>query len=431
MLQLEVSGGRTDVTRVAVFADAPLLDADGLCAPMRALMDGSPGDLRPRLYVPGTAPAISRWPHAVRSASARLPGIGRAAPWPDVPSLVADARADGVAMVHAASAGPMGLAAAIVAFRPGVPLVGSCHFGIAGRVLGRRGLRIGPAVEVRYRRWFYGRCERVFAASAAMAARLMADGLGSDRVELWPRAIDAERFRPDRRSQEIRSRWGASEARPAVLCAVPAATPGVQAFLLSLTRLLGEHGVQHRLVIAGQRPTRGLGANSADDWVFLGSIAEADRPAVTASADICLAPAGQQNDTGSRFAKIVKRLPVSFFPGAGQVALEAMASGLPVIAVEDTDAAELVRPGVTGFLCAPGDLFDVAWRATMLLRDRQRRLAFGDAGRRAAMARTPAAAIDDVFRVWREVVSRAGSSRGSHRQRRSGHEPRRNFLASG
>lgn len=50
----------------------------------------------------------------------------------------------------------------------------------------------------------------------------------------------------------------------------------------------------------------------------------------------------------------------SRYEGFGMVYLEAMAFGLPVIASAAGGARELVRPGVNGFLCPPGDAVDVA-----------------------------------------------------------------------
>ena len=45
----------------------------------------------------------------------------------------------------------------------------------------------------------------------------------------------------------------------------------------------------------------------------------------------------------------------SYFEGFGQVILEAMAAGLPVISTTHTAAPELMRDGVEGFITSPGD----------------------------------------------------------------------------
>ncbi len=65
-------------------------------------------------------------------------------------------------------------------------------------------------------------------------------------------------------------------------------------------------------------------------------------------------------------------------------ALEAMAAGRPVIATRLPDLAEVVADGVAGRLVPPGDKTELARQTRFLLNDADRRLAYGEAGRRRA-----------------------------------------------
>jgi glycosyltransferase involved in cell wall biosynthesis len=63
------------------------------------------------------------------------------------------------------------------------------------------------------------------------------------------------------------------------------------------------------------------------------------------------------------------------------VVLEAMATGKPVVAFKHGGVCEMVEDGVTGLLCPPGDIDELAAAIDSLLADPERRRAMGEAGR--------------------------------------------------
>ncbi len=79
------------------------------------------------------------------------------------------------------------------------------------------------------------------------------------------------------------------------------------------------------------------------------------------------------------------------FPTLGDclplVIMEAMASGLPVVASRVGAIREEVRDGVTGYLVPPGDMDGLACRLVELVRDPDQRDCMGAAGRRVAEQR--------------------------------------------
>lgn len=74
----------------------------------------------------------------------------------------------------------------------------------------------------------------------------------------------------------------------------------------------------------------------------------------------------------------------SFDEGFGVAVLEAMASGLPVVASDAGGLRELVVDGQTGFLVPVGDPDALADKILLLLRDPDLRIGMGSAGRRHA-----------------------------------------------
>ena len=77
----------------------------------------------------------------------------------------------------------------------------------------------------------------------------------------------------------------------------------------------------------------------------------------------------------------------SLAEGFGIAVLEAMASGLPVVATSVGGLRELVEDGTTGWLVSPADPEALANRIASLVREPDMRLRMGDAGRQRAAYR--------------------------------------------
>lgn len=146
-----------------------------------------------------------------------------------------------------------------------------------------------------------------------------------------------------------------------------------------------------RFVVVGGEPYRtearlGFGATLAARARALG-IAERvdflgerdDAPAIIANLDVLV-----QANRGPE--------------GLGRAVLEAMACGVPVIAVDRWGPRELVQDGATGFLVAPGDVAALAERIERLATAPALRTALGAAGRRAILADGDPARLAAAFR---------------------------------
>ena len=88
-----------------------------------------------------------------------------------------------------------------------------------------------------------------------------------------------------------------------------------------------------------------------------------------------------------------------------KAALEALSCEVPVIATAVGGLPEVVRDGVDGFLLPVGDVEAMAARALELLRDDERRLSFGQAGRRRVAEQFEQDKIVQQYRrIYRRVL---------------------------
>jgi len=155
--------------------------------------------------------------------------------------------------------------------------------------------------------------------------------------------------------------------------------------------------VAARLVFIGDGPERAAAKELAETLgvlehvVFLGkleSVAE-----LLACADLFLLPSEQE----------------SF----GLVALEALASGIPVVGTGGSGLAEVVEHGTTGFLHPVGAVDDMAASAVRLLSEAETWRSFSVDARDRAVARFSAELIVPMYeRFYREVLAAGPEARG-------------------
>ncbi len=110
---------------------------------------------------------------------------------------------------------------------------------------------------------------------------------------------------------------------------------------------------------------------------------------------------GFREDVGSELDRIDALVHASVIPEPfGQVVVEGMAAGLPVVAANAGGPAEVVEDGVNGLLYPPGDVAGLASALRRLSSDRELRVSLGAAGRVKAAEFTPktiAAQVSDAY----------------------------------
>jgi glycosyltransferase involved in cell wall biosynthesis len=119
-------------------------------------------------------------------------------------------------------------------------------------------------------------------------------------------------------------------------------------------------GFKHRVIVIGEGPARPWFEEQLPQAIFLGEQTGADLAHALASADVFFNP--------------------SLTEAFGNVTLEAMACGLPVLAAEATGSTNLVRSGITGTLVDGTDPDEFAEGLAAYARDPDLRRRHGEAG---------------------------------------------------
>ncbi len=317
-----------------------------------------------------------------------IPLPGRAeyrAPILLTPRVKKDLHAFNPNIIHVASPEVLGHAAVRFARKNHLPVVASVHtrFETYPRYYGMAFLE--GTVEAILRR-FYRRCDAIFAPSDSMAQLLRDQRMNYD-VGIWSRGVERDRFSPERRDLKWRRSLGIADHEVAVgFIGRLVMEKGLDVFSDTIDELL-RHGVKHRVLIVGDGPARDwFEKRLPEDAVFAGFQGGADLGRAAAAMDVLFNPSVTET--------------------FGNVTLEAMAAGIPVVAADATGSRSLVTPHVTGELVRPGATHLFAEALAGFIQDTDRRHAAGTAGREASADyewdKVNQALVDSYLRIERQ-----------------------------
>ena len=305
--------------------------------------------------------------------------------------LAAELERDPVDVLHAEH-WFSGIAALPVARQQQIPLVQSFHSIAVAEESEQPGERPESPGRLAGERRLAREADLLIAVSAAERDTIIAD-LGGDpeRVSVVPLGVDTELFRPcAKRECAERQDWFAHGGRAEVL-AVGRLHP-LKGFDLALDAVAQ--------IPAEQRPAlRIVGAPPPDGDEYARELHEqAARLGILATT--AFEGALRRTDLAERIRRATLVLVPSHTETFGLVALEAAASGIPVIARAAGGLREAVLDEVTGLLVTEED--PAAWAAaiTELLGDPERMAAMGAAARAHALTRSWSASAEELLTAY-------------------------------
>ena len=206
------------------------------------------------------------------------------------------------------------------------------------------------ATAWRYLRWFYEQMDLIYVPSRVYKQQLVAKGFDSKKLRLFPHGADAEVFHPRYRDPQWWQRFGVNGG-PKVLYVGRIAKEKDLDVLIQVYQQLASRRPESTLVVVGDGPflqqmREGL---PYPNVIFTGFLHGEELSRVYASSDIFVFPS-----TTDTF---------------GNVVLEAMASGLPVVVSDKGGPKEIVQHGRTGLVTKARDAADLLSGVERLLDD--------------------------------------------------------------
>ncbi len=332
-------------------------------------------------------PGVTDRPEVHRSPSVPLflyPDVQWAFPRQrEIVADLADFRPD---VVHLATEFALGRAGLKAAQQLGVPIVASAHTDYH-KYAQRYGVPWVLRMGWIYLRWFYGHAERVLAPSALYQQSLAARGVRNTGV--WTRGVDPAEFHPRFRSGDYRARFGVGPADLLVTYI------GRLAREKDLNRLLAAwDGLRHRrgnaqLVLVGRGPLEeALMRRRLPGVHFTGLLEGEELAAAYASADLFLFPSATET--------------------FGNSLLEAMASGLPSLAVQAGGVMEFAQHDRNAWLVRPHDTGALSAGIERLLSDAPLRARLSTGALETAASRQWDAIYDELIWEYALAAERRG-----------------------
>lgn len=369
--------------RLALFTDTYAPQVNGVTRTLERLVD----EVRRRggackvfsVQAAGTPrPAAVRWRSVPFWAYPEL----RLA-WPGKRAALAELRRFRPTLVHAATPAGVGLAGRSAARALGVPLVASYHTHLAAYAAHYGlGALAGPGWQLL--RWFHAGAVRTYCPTRAVADQLASRGF--DRLAVWRRGVDTTRYSPAHRSHAFRAWLGVGPHELLVLhVGRLAAEKDIEVALDAGRRLLAASRTRIRLVLVGDGPHAAECQQRAPGGtIFTGRLEGERLAAAYASADLFVFPS--RTDT------------------FGNVLLEAMASGVPVVGADLPTTREVL--GEAGHFFTPGDPAALANSLLRLSMDSNARGRAAALGLAVARRSTWSAAFDALFADYVAIARR-------------------------
>lgn len=250
-----------------------------------------------------------------------------------------------------------------------------------------------PLVEAWLRR-LYRQCDALVAPSESFAQVLREQRMNYD-IDIWSRGVDRDIFNSGRRDLEWRRAQDITD-EPVVIGFLGRLVmeKGLDVFSDAIDQLR-RRNVPHQVMVIGEGPARGWFESRLPHARFVGFQGGHDLGRAVACMDLLFNPSVTET--------------------FGNVTLEAMACGLPVVAAKATGSQSLVQDNVSGRLITPGAIQKFADVLQLYCTDPTLRAQHGAAGEQRSLDFSWDAinqtVADTYIRLIRQRAARAIATR--------------------
>ncbi len=285
-------------------------------------------------------------------------------------------------LVHIATEGTLGLAALRAAGQLGLPVVSSYHTNFPRYLEGYRLGRLEP-LAWRYLRWFHNRTRMTLCPTPSIQNLLEARGFR--RLALWSRGVDSGFFHPQNRDAGLRRSLGFLPRETVIVyLGRLAAEKNLEMLFDAFRRVPAEAAC--RLLIIGDGPLgEGLREKADPRCVFVGYRRGRELARMLAVGDLLVFP--------------------SLTDTFGNVMLEGMASGLPVLGFRVPGPQDVIADGRTGRIVDSATADCLAQAIFELAADRNKLISMGGQARAFAENQSWYRIMEEVREKYRHHLA--------------------------
>ena len=246
----------------------------------------------------------------------------------------------GFTHIHSATPGPIGMAALAISKILKLPIYGTYHTALPQYAQILTEDKTLEDMMWKFMLWYYDQMDFIYVPSRNTAQELIEKGIQPDKIKVFPRGIDIERFHPSKRNGYLTTRYQIEEAIKLLYVGRVSKEKNLH-LLGDVFKTLAQTDRNVHLVIVGDGPyldemkerLRGMPST------FTGYLEGEELSFVYASSDIFVFPSS--TDT------------------FGNVVLEAQASGVPVIVTDKGGPHENILNNITGWVVKADDPKDL------------------------------------------------------------------------
>ncbi|OXM88327.1 glycosyltransferase family 4 protein [Paenibacillus rigui] len=292
-------------------------------------------------------------------------------------------------LIHVATPFNLGLLGLHYAKKHQVPLVASYHTHF-DQYLNHYKLQWMEPMLWKYMLWFHQECHKIYVPSHSTLLHLQEKGLR--HLEIWSRGVEVNRFHPLVDRERVWEAYGVKADKFVILYVGRLAPEKSVDTLLQTYLSLSDEVRQHsQLVIVGEGPLYKPMLEQygqRDDMTFTGFKQGKALSDLYAAADVFLFPSATET--------------------FGNVVLESMASGTPVIGSAAGGVKDTIRHGENGLLCDPGQVAQFVNAVELLYHEEVYRAQLSGAGRAYSLRQSWDHIFSELYASYLNVAGNSG-----------------------
>ncbi|MFZ3589361.1 glycosyltransferase family 4 protein [Bacillus sp. DJP31] len=285
-------------------------------------------------------------------------------------------------IIHVATPFNVGLCGIHYAKKLNIPLVGSYHTDF-DQYLEYYDLQFLSPILWKYMRWFHRSFLKTFVPSQETKEQLKRHGFTD--LHIWSRGVDSALYKPNEHSTKVREKYKIKEKYVLSYVGRLAPEKDVQTLLETMKALPPNLQKNVRWLVVGDGPSKlDMQRETPSNVTFTGYLNGKELSEVYAASDLFVFPS-----------------PTETF---GNVVLEALACGTPVVGANSGGVKNIIRQGKTGILCEPKKVESFVEAIVDLLENNEKRTHMSTEARVYSMTQTWSAIFNNLLDEYEMAI---------------------------